>query len=83
MYYELNAIATLIISVVMLRSTIFSRVTAYVGILTGILMLVPSIAGTLGLLLALMSLAPFAIWCILIARRLFQLGQGVSKEGAN
>lgn len=67
MYYVLNAVATLIISVVMLRSTIFSKVTAYVGIVTGVLMLVPPTARTISLLLALASLVPFAIWCILIA----------------
>lgn len=82
-YYVLNAVATLIISVVMLRSTIFGKVTAYVGIVTGVLMVVPSTAGTIGLVLSLISLVPFAIWSVLIARRLFMLAQGVSKEEAN
>ena len=74
-YYVLSAVALLIISAVMLRSNIFSKVTAYVGILMGVLMLVPSTAGTIGLYLALISLVPTAIWLILIARRLFRLGQ--------
>ena len=82
-YYVLSTVATLIISVVMLRSAIFSKVTAYVGIVTGVLMLVPSTAGTIGPYLGLMSLVPFAIWCILIARRLFRLGQGGSLEEAD
>jgi hypothetical protein len=81
-YYVLSTFATLIISVVMLRSTIFSKGTAYVGIVTGVLMLVPSTVGTIGPYFGLMSLVPFAIWCILIARRLFQLAQGASKEEA-
>ena len=67
----------------MLRSTIFGKGTAYVGILAAVLMFVPSTAGTIGLYLALSSLVPTAIWLILIARRLFRLGQGVSKEEAN
>ena len=74
-YYVLTAVALLIFSAVMLRSNIFSKVTAYVGILMGVLMLVPSTAGTIGLYLALISLVPTAIWLILIARRLFRLGQ--------
>ena len=82
-YYLLNAFATLIISGVMLRSAIFGKGTAYVGILAAVLMFVPSTAGTIGLYLALSSLVPTAIWLILIARRLFRLGQGVSKEEAN
>ena len=75
-YYVISAVALLIISVVMLRSNIFSKVTAYVGILMSVLMLVPSTAGTIGLIFALTSLVPTAIWLILIARRLFQLGSG-------
>jgi hypothetical protein len=82
-YYVLSGVATLIISIVMLRSTLFSKVTASVGIVTGVLMVIPSTVGTIGLYLALMSLVPFAIWCILIARRLFQLAQSVSNEGAH
>jgi len=78
----MNAIALLIISVVMLRSNIFSRVTAYVGLLAGVLMIVPSTAGTIGLIFALASLVPWALFSVLIARRLFQLGSGVLKEDA-
>jgi len=81
-YYVFNAVATLIISVVMLRSTIFSKVTASVGLVTGVLMVIPSTVGTIGLYLALLSLVPFAIWCILIARRLFQLALGGSLQEA-
>jgi len=81
--YILGGIVLLIISGVMLRSNIFSTVTAYVGILMGVLMLVPPTVGTIGLLLSLISLVPTAIWLILVARRLFQLGRGVSKEDMN
>ena len=82
MSYVLSGVVLLIISVVMLRGNIFSKGTAYVGILMGVLMLVPPTVGTIGLLLSLISLVPTLIWLILIARRLFQLGQGVSKEEA-
>ncbi|MGA2240257.1 MAG: hypothetical protein ABSG74_13705 [Candidatus Bathyarchaeia archaeon] len=72
--YVLEGVALLIVAVVMLRSTFFSKRTAYVGILMGVMSLVPPTAGTIGLLFSLGSLAPLEIWDILIARRLFQLG---------
>jgi hypothetical protein len=72
--YVLEGVALLIIAVVMLRSTLFSKRTAYVGILMGVMSLVPPTAGTIGLLFSLGSLAPLEIWNILAARRLYQLG---------
>lgn len=72
--YILMSAAGLIISAVMLRrDNIFSKVTAYVGILASVLglgLFVP----TVGLLLSLISLIPTVMWYILIARRLFRLG---------
>jgi hypothetical protein len=72
--YVLEGVALLVIAVVMLRSTLFSKRTACVGILLGVMSLVPPTAGTIGLLFSLGSLVPLEIWDILIARRLFQLG---------
>jgi hypothetical protein len=72
--YILMSAAGLIISIVMLQSSsIFSKLTAYVGILASVLglgLFVP----TIGLLLSLISLIPTLMWYILIARRLFRLG---------
>ncbi len=73
--YILGAIALLIVSIVMLRSHVFSKTTAYVGIVASIMMFVPPTAGTVGLYLSLISLIPTIIWLILISRRLFQLGR--------
>lgn len=73
-YYVLNTIVLFLFSPVMLRSNIFSKTTAYLGISAGILMIIPSTAGTLGLYFSLASLIPWAIWLILVSRRLFQLG---------
>ncbi len=73
--YVLEGVGFLIIGVVMLRSTVFGKKTAYAGILLGVMSLVPPTAGTTGLFFALGSLVPLEIWDILIARRLFQLGQ--------
>lgn len=76
-YYILGAITVLIISVVMLRTNIFSRWTASIGLAAGVLMLVPSTAGTLGIVLAFLSLLPTAVWLILLALRFAQLGRGI------
>jgi hypothetical protein len=62
----------------MLRSQIFSRVTACADILAAILnwgLYVPGI----GILLSLLSLVPLVIWNVLIASRLFRLGRDVSE----
>jgi Domain of unknown function (DUF4386) len=53
--YVLEGVAMLIIAVVMLRSTLFSKATASVGILMGGVMLVPPTVGTIGLLFRLGS----------------------------
>jgi hypothetical protein len=81
--YVLEGMSLLIIAVVMLRSTRFSKVTASVGLLLGVMSLLPPTAGTIGLFFALGSLLPLEIWLILIARRLFMLTQDVSKEEGN
>ena len=81
--YVLGSIAGIVVSAVMLRSSIFSKATGYMGVLAFVLGLglyVP----TIGAYIALISVIPFlAIWYILIARRLFQLERVVSKEEAN
>jgi hypothetical protein len=79
MNYVLGSLALLIISVVMLRSNIFSKVTAYVGILANVLVFglyVP----TIGISLSIISVVFLEIWWILIARRLFQLGSASRKK---
>ena len=72
--YNLFSIYFLIVPLVMLRSNIFGRVTAYTGILAAILnwgLYVPGI----GVFLSALSVVPLAIWLVLVARRLFQLGR--------
>ena len=72
--YVLGSVAGIIIGAVMLRSNIFSRVTAYAGILGNVIgfgLYVPMI----GLFLSVVSGPVLWIWYILLARRLFQLGR--------
>ena len=56
--YLLGGIGVLITAAVMLRSRIFSKFIAYTGLVMGALMLVPASAGTVGLLLSLVSSRP-------------------------
>jgi hypothetical protein len=82
----LVTLAGLIISVVMLRSSIFSRATATVGILAHSFGLGYFLA--LAFAPAIIALPPsisavfLLIWYILIARRLFQIGSGGWEEEA-
>lgn len=72
-YYVLNAITLLIISRVMFQDNTFSKSTAIWGLISGILMLIPTTAGTIGLTFGIASLIPWTVFSILIAKRLFKL----------
>jgi hypothetical protein len=72
--YLLSGVAALLMASAMLRSGIFGRVTAYIGIAYAVLQVVPPTAGDAGMIVSLLSLAPMVIWIALIARTLFRLG---------
>lgn len=78
--YVLGAFAILITSAVMLRSEVFSRATAYVGLVFGALSVVPASAGRVGLIMSLLSLVPMWAWLVLIARALLKLGKERPEE---
>jgi hypothetical protein len=71
--YVLGGVATLLVAAVMLRSHAFGRGTAYVGVVLGVLMLVPATGGAIWRYMSLVSLVPTVIWLALLARRFFQL----------
>jgi len=73
--YILSAAAALIASVLMLRSSVFGRATAYAGILMGVAGLVPPTVGGVGLVMSLVSLIPMWIWLFLAGRKLLQLAR--------
>jgi hypothetical protein len=77
------AVGVLIISVVMLRSRVFGKVTAYVGMLSSLLTIIGfisvAVAPPVAQFLMVTGMAPWAIWWILIARRLLQLGRPESQ----
>lgn len=80
-HYILMGIAGVILSFAMWRGQVFSRTTAVAGFLQGAMMLVPSTLGTIGLVFALGSLAPFIVWFVLIAMRLLRLPAGAMFPG--
>lgn len=72
--YILGCLTGLIISLVMLQSTLFSKKTSYVRIASSFCdfgLFLPVV----GLFISILSVLFLAIWNIMIARRLFQLGQ--------
>jgi hypothetical protein len=80
-HYILGSASLLISSFLMLRSDTFSRATAYVGIVTNIVVFglyVPEV----GVWISMLSVVGYLVWYLLIARKLVQLGWGGSeKEG--
>jgi hypothetical protein len=78
--YFLSGLATMVISVLMLRSRVFSRTTGVVGVLGGVTGLVPASFGTLGFVLSFISLLPLLVWLALVGRRLLQLGSEARTE---
>ena len=71
--YVLSGLALLLISTVMLRSALFSRLTALAGLAAGATGLIPANMGTLGFVLSFVSLIPLIVWLFLIGRRLLKL----------
>jgi hypothetical protein len=77
--YLLGSITGLIIAAVMLRTSIFGRAIPYLRIASSVFdfgIFLP----TVGLFISLFSVVCLLLFNILIARRLIQLGLGVSKE---
>jgi hypothetical protein len=78
-------VAVLMTSVMMLRSGIFGRATAYAGILAGVVAVAYYISSAFTPLAIFILEAGglfFVVWVVLVGRRLFQLGQDVSHSHA-
>ena len=78
--YILGSLGGLIISIVMLKTDVFSKTTAYLRIASSVFdfgLYVP----TVGMYISIFSVLFLLIWDILIARRLFQLGRNESNKG--
>ncbi len=77
-YYYFTAVTLAVLSVLMLRSSVFSRATAVWGLVSAVLMTVPSSFGPVGMAFALASLAPFSVFAALVGLRLLQLASPAS-----
>jgi hypothetical protein len=73
--YNLANINLLIIPLVMLRSKIFSKTAAYMGIAAGLLGFGLYIPG-IGIWLSVLSVVFMGVWDILVGIKLIQLGRG-------
>jgi Domain of unknown function (DUF4386) len=71
--YFLTGLATLLMSCIMLRGAVFGRTAGVAGVLAGATALVPASFGTLGLVLAFVSLLPLMVWLFSIGRRFLTL----------
>ena len=74
-YYVLNGLALILLSLVMLKSPVFGKRTAVIGLMAGFLMVIPSTAGVLGLVFSLASLIPWYVFSILVAKKFIRLGR--------
>lgn len=74
-YYVLNGIALIIMAFVMLKSPLYGKRTAMIGIAAGILMAIPSTAGKLGLAFSLASLVPWIVFAAMSAKVFLALGR--------
>ena len=75
--YVLGSIDMILISIVMLRSTTFSRFAAYMGILSGAIgfgVYVPKV----GIFISILSVVGMQIWYVMIALILLRLSKGGS-----
>ncbi|HXM56992.1 MAG TPA: DUF4386 family protein [Candidatus Dormibacteraeota bacterium] len=74
--YLMAAAATLVFASVMLRSHVFNRPTAWIGLVYGALLLVPPMPafGTVGVAISAVALLPMVVFEALLAWRLLHLG---------
>ena len=69
-YYVLNGIALLLVAVALLRTKALGRPIGWWALASGVLMLVPSTFGSIGLVMSVLSLLPWCVMCVIAAVRL-------------
>lgn len=74
-YYVLSTICLLLFSITLLKSPQFRKSVGYWGLASGFFMLIPSSAGTLGMVFSLLSLIPWVVFVVLLAIRFHQFAQ--------
>lgn len=81
-YYSLGAIVLFVLFWLLRRTTDFPPSTARWALASGVLMLVPSSFGTVGLVFALASLVPWSVLCVGGGRRLLRLAASMEASAA-
>lgn len=76
-YYVLSTICLLLFSFALVKSPQFKKATGYWGLASGFFMIIPSSAGTVGVVFSLLSLIPWVVFVVLLAVRFRQLTQSV------
>ncbi len=74
-YYILSAICLILISVAMFKSAFYSKAMAWIGLSSGVFMLIPSTVETIGVYFSLVSLIPWVVFSMLAAIRFFRLSK--------
>ena len=69
-YYVFNAIALILIAKTMFKSVEFGKTAAIWGLIAGIFMIIPSTAGTIGLIFSLISLIPWIVFSVIVGRKM-------------
>ena len=75
-YYILSAISLILFCIEMLKSSFYKRSTGIIGLISGILMVVPSGFGIVGLIMSLLSLIPWIIFSVMVVMRLNKIKDG-------
>jgi hypothetical protein len=74
-YYFLGAFVLLILAWLLKRTTTFPPSTAWWALAAGILMLVPSPFGLVGMIFAIASLVPWSVFCVLVGVTMLRLAR--------
>ena len=73
--YVLQSLSILIMSMVMLKSREFGKAISWLGVVIGIMMLLPPNVGKAGLYLSVASVFPLWFWCLLLSWKFYRFGR--------
>jgi hypothetical protein len=74
-YYVLNALSLLLFSAAIYKSPRFNKSIGSWGLASGILMIVPSSAGIIGMAFSLLSLVPWVVFLFMLSGKLYKLAK--------
>ncbi len=80
-YYILSAVCLIIIARTMFKSSVYGKFMAVIGLSSGILMLIPSTVGNIGIYFSLASLVPWMIFSVLAAVKFLRLSRMTKRAG--